>query len=250
MKKNLKIVWLWNDAMNRNGSQGNILALSRRLEWRGIGCEIVTVPVGTEPELSDCDILYLGAGLPYENAPLLSALNTTAPKIREYIGRGGVMLAVCEGLELMGRSITLPDGRILPGAAAAPLKTVYGEKRVAGNLLFEFGKTTVAAFENHAGCIELEEAAEGLGKLLAGQGNKAGDERVGIRYRNFFGAHAYSLLPCNVALCDAILLAALRREDEKAVLTDLNDSFETLAHELTVSKIRQESNHERKSTGN
>ena len=240
MKTNVKILWLWNDAMNRNGSQGNVLALSRRLEWRGIGCEIKTVSVREKPDLSDCDILYLGAGLPYDNADLLSSLAENAQAIRDYVNSGRVLLAVCEGFELLGKSITLSDGRKLPGAAVGPYTTVYGEKRVAGNVIFAYQKSSIVCFENHAGQIFLEEGADPLGMVSHGQGNNAGDDGFGLRHRNFFGAPAYGLLPNNPAMTDAVLLAVMRRYDPKAQLEQLNDSFETLAHDMLCARIRQE----------
>ena len=240
MKTNVKILWLWNDAMNRNGSRGNVLALSRRLEWRGIGCEIKTAAVGEKPDLSDCDILYIGAGLPYDNADLLASLGEDAQAIWDYVNSGRVLLAVCEGFELLGKSITLSDGRALPGAAVGPYTTVYSEKRIAGNVIFEYQKSSVVCFENHAGQILLEEGAEALGKVTYGQGNNTKDDGFGLRHRNFFGAPAYALLPNNPAMTDAVLLAVMRRYDPKAQLAPLNDSFETLAHDVLCAKIRQE----------
>ena len=240
MKTKVNILWLWNDAMNRNGSQGNVLALSRRLEWRGISCEIKTLPVGEKPDLSDGDILYIGGGLPYDNADLLASLAENAQALRDYVNSGRVLLAVCEGFELLGKSITLADGRTLPGAAVGPYTTVYGEKRVAGNVIFEYQKSSVVCFENHAGQIYLEEGADPLGKVSYGQGNNTRDDGFGLRHRNFFGAPAYGLLPNNPAMADAVLLAVMRREDPKARLEPLNDSFETLAHDVLCARIRQE----------
>lgn len=239
MKKTVNLCWLWNDAMNRNGSQGNVLSLRRRLEWRGMNCRVKTVSVGEKLDLSDCDILYLGAGLPYDNEELLAALEENAQEIRNYVNSGKTLLAICEGFELLGKSITLADGRRLKGAAVGPYSTVYGEKRVAGNLIFEYQKSSVVCFENHASQILLEEGADPLGKVTYGQGNNTKDDSFGLRYRNFFGAPAYALLPNNPALADAILLAVLRKENPKAQLDSLNDSFETLSHDLLCARLKQ-----------
>lgn len=238
MKKNVKIVWLWKDAMNRNGSQGNVLALRRRMEWRGISCSVESVPVGAKLDLSGCDILYLGAGLPYDNEALLSSLAENASDIRAFMNKGKTILAVCEGFELLGKSITLPDGRKLSGAFVGPYDTVYSNTRVAGNLVFEFGKSTVVCFENHSGVIYLEDGADPLGKVTLGQGNNTKDDGVGLRLRNFFGCPAYALLPNNPALTDAIILSVLRKEDPKATLSELNDSFETLAHNILSTRLK------------
>lgn len=239
MKKTVKLVWLWNDAMDRSGSRGNVLALRRRLEWRDMECRVETVSVGETLDLRDCDLLYLGAGLPYDNGALMTALEENAQTIRDYVNSGRTLLAVCEGFELLGRSITLSDGRTLQGAAAGPYRSVYGEKRVAGNLIFEYQQSSVVCFENHASQILLEDGADPLGKVMIGQGNKPKDDGFGLRFRNFFGAPAYALLPNNPALTDAVLLSVLRREDPKAQLSPLNDSFETLAHDLLCARLQQ-----------
>lgn len=239
MKKTVNLVRLWNDAMNRNGSQGNALALRRRLEWRGMECRVQSVALGEKLDLSDCDILYLGAGLPYDNAAFLSALDENAQALRDYVNSGRTLLAVCEGFELLGKSITLADGKRIKGAAVGPYSTVYGEKRVTGNVVFEYQKSSIVCFENHASQILLEEGADPLGKVTFGQGNNTKDEGFGLRYRNFFGAPAYALLPNNPALTDAVLLSVLRRDDPKAQLSSLNDSFETLAHDLLSARLKQ-----------
>ena len=232
------IVHLWKDAMNRNGSAGNLLCLRRRLEWRDIAVTVREVAVGEAVELSDCDLLYLGAGAPYENPSLLSALAEAAPALRAYVEDGGAFLAVCEGMELMGKSVTLPGGQVIPGAGAADFTTVYKDRR-AGNLVFSRGGARMAAFENHAGSIALGHAVQPLGEVRVGSGNGEGNG-VGLRYRNFYGCPAYSLLPLNPELADEILLSALERRYGGLELAALDDHLEDMARQRLLRRVDKE----------
>ena len=236
----LRLVQLWDDAMNRNGSQGNLLCLRRRLEWRGIPCSVRTVALGEPLGLEDCDLLYLGAGTPYENPALHEAVRAAAPELRAYVERGGVFLAVCEGFELMGERVLLPDGTEIEGAGVGGFSSAYASKRITGNLAFRHGDETVVAFENHASYIVLQVGAEPLGTVLTGQGNNDLDDTVGLRYKNFFGCSAYSLLPLNPALADELLSAALLRRTGSGELVPLDDSFEVRAREKLLRRIKRE----------
>ena len=42
----LKILHLYPDLLNLYGDRGNLTAMRRRLEWRGIECEITELPAG------------------------------------------------------------------------------------------------------------------------------------------------------------------------------------------------------------
>ena len=44
--KTLKICHLYPDVLNLYGDRGNVTAIKKRLEWRGIGCEIVNANIG------------------------------------------------------------------------------------------------------------------------------------------------------------------------------------------------------------
>ena len=236
----LNIVQLWPDAMNRNGSQGNLLCLRRRLEWRGIGVTMRSLMLGEEISLNDCDLLYLGAGTPYENTELHTAVRNAAPVLRSYVENGGVFLAVCEGFELMGEQVLLPDGEEIEGAGVAGYAVTYSKKRITGNLVFRRGENTVAAFENHASCILLQSGQEPLGTVLTGQGNNDLDDTAGLRYKNFFGCSAYSLLPMNPTLADEILASALEKKYGSAELSPLDDSLEDRARETLLRRIGKE----------
>src|SRR5438477_7628823 len=58
----LRIAHLYADEMNIYGDRGNILALSKRAEWRGIPVEVRTIDRGPAPDLSEIDLIFWGGG--------------------------------------------------------------------------------------------------------------------------------------------------------------------------------------------
>ena len=43
----LNICHLYPDVLNLYGDRGNIACMKKRLEWRGIGCAVTELPLGT-----------------------------------------------------------------------------------------------------------------------------------------------------------------------------------------------------------
>ena len=57
----VRIVSLYPDLLGTYGDGGNALVLSRRLEWRGIAVEHITVDAG-EPVPDSADLYLVGGG--------------------------------------------------------------------------------------------------------------------------------------------------------------------------------------------
>ena len=57
----LRILHLYPKEMNLYGDHGNILALKRRCEWRGIGAEVIPLEPGA-PFPEDIDLIFGGGG--------------------------------------------------------------------------------------------------------------------------------------------------------------------------------------------
>ncbi|HEX3567774.1 MAG TPA: hypothetical protein VHU17_20595, partial [Acidimicrobiales bacterium] len=105
----LTVVVVFPDLLGTYGDGGNGLVLARRAAWRGIDVELVEatsdqpIPVG--------DIYCLGGG---EDGPQVRASRTliadgTLPRA---VDNGAVVLGVCAGFQLLGRSF--------PDAAGGP----------------------------------------------------------------------------------------------------------------------------------
>ena len=72
----LHICHLYPDLLNLYGDRGNIICMRQRLQWRGLGCDVTEVPVGTSVKLSDYDLIFIGGGQDFEQEVLLPDLRT------------------------------------------------------------------------------------------------------------------------------------------------------------------------------
>lgn len=223
----MKICYLYPDILNVNGSRGNVVCLRERARARGADVSITEAPLGWDGRFKDYDLIYIGAGHGEPDAALLSDLRRIAGELQAFAENGGVILAVCEGFDLLCRSLTLSDGSERQGAGVLNASAVYGSARDTGNFVFDCGGDigNVAAFKNTAVSVTPGEGVSPLGLCKNGEGE-------GARYKNVFCSHGHGpLLPKNPALADAILAAA------GLETTPLDDELETLAHDYMEKKL-------------
>ena len=58
----VKIGYIYPELLNMYGDFGNILSLSKRLEWRDIQSQVIKYKMDDEIDFENIDILYLGGG--------------------------------------------------------------------------------------------------------------------------------------------------------------------------------------------
>jgi CobQ-like glutamine amidotransferase family enzyme len=236
----LTIHHLYADMMNLYGDRGNVIALKKRAEWRGIPVEVVDVGLGEDIKPTGCDLFLFGGGQDREQTLLVEDLSgTKGADLRAIVEDGGVVLGVCGGYQLMGHCYETPEGRKLPGVEIFDMYTrprKPDEARLIGNVLARVRTPEdgimreIAGFENHGGRTELGSGVEPLAEILVGYGNNGRDGTEGARRLNAYGTYLHgSLLPKNPWLTDQLILNALRRVDETAELEPLDDAAESIA---------------------
>lgn len=239
----LHICHLYPDVLNLYGDRGNILCLRARLAWRGIEVRLSEKPIGSDRRLSGCDLIFIGGGQDFEQETLLDDLHRGLDReLCAAIADGVPVLAICGGYQMLGQYYETHDGHRCDFIGAVDLHTVGGEKRMIGNYAFRCGEASggsvVVGFENHSGRTWLGDGVTPLGRVLAGFGNNGEDGTEGVRDRNVFGSYSHGpLLPKNPALCDEILLTALRRKYGDASLSPLDDAAEQAAHEEMAARL-------------
>jgi lipid II isoglutaminyl synthase (glutamine-hydrolysing) len=244
----LTIHHLYADMMNLYGDRGNVIAIKKRAEWRGITVDVVDVglrePIKPTPS---ADLFLFGGGQDREQALLAEDLSGTKDAdLRAIVEDGGVVLGVCGGYQLMGHYYETLEGEKLPGVGVFDMYTRPGrpdEARLIGNILArvrapENGEVReIVGFENHGGRTELGET-EPLAEVIAGYGNNGRDGSEGARRLNAYGTYLHgSLLPKNPWLTDQLLLNALRRVDDKIELEPLNDAAESAAFSSVAERV-------------
>jgi CobQ-like glutamine amidotransferase family enzyme len=249
--RTIKLVHLYPDAMDLYGDTGNVLALVRRCEWRGIVVEIVPVTLERGGVPADADLLFIGGGQDTAQALVAEDLATHAEMIRRLVADGAAALAICGGFQLFGASYETSAGEELPGIGVFDARTVAATERLIGNAVIEtieHGPDTLAVpsgvelvgFENHAGRTHLGASALPLGRVLSGAGNAGDGMFEGAVIRNAVGTYLHGpLLPRNPRLADGLILAALQhRYGIVEPLEPLDDDAERCAHGAAISRGR------------
>jgi hypothetical protein len=229
------------------GDRGNVTALKRRSEWRGIDVKIFNVTLGDSFVPEDYDIVFLGGGQDYEQEIIQQdLLKGKSTEIKNAIKNDRIFLCICGGYQLLGNYYKTWDGKEIKFLGALNLWTIGGKKRMIGNLVFEcdFLKSDnydgrIVGFENHSGRTYLGDEVKPLGRVIRGHGNNGEDDCEGAVYKNVFCSYSHgSLLPKNPKLTDHLLTLALKQKYKDFVsLQPLDDVFEELAHNKVIEKV-------------
>ena len=239
----LKICHMYPDVLNLYGDRGNVICLTRRLQWRGIQASVTRLPIGDRLPLSGFDLVFIGGGQDFEQQVLLDDLHRGKDQeIKAAIEDGVPFLTICGGYQMLGSYYETYDGQRCDFIGALDLYTVGAVQRMIGNYSFRCensaGGSVVVGFENHSGKTWLGSGVEPLGRVLSGFGNNGQDGTEGAHYKNVFGTYSHGpLLPKNPAFCDHLLLTALERKYGKAELAPLDDSAELLAHDEMCRRL-------------
>ena len=244
---NIRVGHLYPDYLNIYADRGNIAVLARRAEWCGHRLEVDAVGMGEPLRPGVHDVLYVGGGQDREQLLVAADVAAKAGALREAVGGGAAVLAVCGGYQLLGRGYRGFHGEDMPGAGILPLETVAGDRRMIGDVLLECElepgeKRTLAGFENHAGRTRLDPGAEPLGRVVAGFGNDGESGYEGCRAGRVVGTYLHGpLLPRNPWLADWLLAQALAHRTgsaEAARFEPLEDELEAEAHRVSAQRAR------------
>jgi CobQ-like glutamine amidotransferase family enzyme len=229
----LRVCALYPELMNIYADRGNLLLLERRCRWRGLGFELQRSDLGERLDPDAADLYYIGGGQDRDQKLCAQDLaDVKRDALRDVAARGGVILAVCGGYQLLGHLYQLGD-EVLPGAGLVDLTTVRAEgPRLIGNVAIEVeldpgDRRILAGFENHGGRTHLGPGTRPLGRVLAGHGNNGKDGFEGVREGGVIGTYLHGpLLPKNAWFADWLIRTALVLTE----LASLDDELETAAH--------------------
>ncbi len=232
----IRIGHLYPDMLNLYGDRGNIIALTQRMQARGIEVKTDAITMGMHFNADDYDILFIGGGQDFEQDVLLDDLRKGKDvEINKAIHNGNVMLAICGGYQMLGKYYQTYDGKKLEYMGALDFYTVGKEERMIGNYAFKTKEgIEIVGFENHSGRTYLGDI-EPLGKMIKGYGNNGEDKTEGIRFKNTFGTYSHGpVLPKNPQFADLLISKALENRYGKAELAPLDDSLEEKARKQVL----------------
>ena len=134
----LRIVALYPRVMNIYADRGNLLFLQQRCKWRGLGFELSSKESGEPLDGAAHDIYYIGGGQDRDQRLCAEdLLETGREALHEAAERGAIVLGVCGGYQLLGRSYALGEEQI-EGVGLLDVQTVREEgPRLIGNVAIE-----------------------------------------------------------------------------------------------------------------
>ena len=264
---NLTIGWLYPSLMSTYGDRGNIITLTKRIEWRGIGVEVKELEIGFSNEaLATCDLLFMGGAQDRQQKIVSADLEKKASILAKAIEDGIPGLYICGAYQFLGTYYKEADGTVIPGLGIFDLYTENPGghvPRLIGNIVAsslvipdsdpeshppkENSTTndeprttnTLVGFENHGGRTYLGDNIKPLAKVVKGFGNNGTDETEGAIYKNSIGSYMHGpILPKNPHLADFLIGKALEKKYGRTFnLGKLMDSLETHAHNEVVKRI-------------
>jgi CobQ-like glutamine amidotransferase family enzyme len=209
------------DLLGTYGDGGNGLILARRAEWRGHDAELLQA-VSDRP-LPDADVYCLGGG---EDGPQVRAARTLIADgtLAARVKDGAVVLAVCAGFQIVGRSFPGADGEAHEGLGLLHMETTKGPPpRAVGEVVAEVvglpDLPVLTGFENHGGRTTLGPGTNALGRVTHGVGN--GDGSEGAVSGCVVGTYLHGpVLARNPGLADLLLSWALGEEVQRLPALD------------------------------
>ncbi|MEX0932009.1 MAG: glutamine amidotransferase [Candidatus Saccharimonadales bacterium] len=231
------IAYLYPEEMNIYGDRGNVIALSKRLEWLGFKPVIQEVSVGDKFDFTKADIVFAGGGQDRGQLMVAEDLAKRKDNLKKAAESGVVMLTICGTYQLFGRGFTTIQEDKLPGVGIFDSYTTASNKRMIGNIVVQTAFGDLVGFENHSGQTELSKNQKPLGRVKKGYGNNFYSSYEGAITNNVFGSYLHGpLLPKNPEFTDKLLMLALERKGQKANFSGLNNSLEIKAAKVAIKR--------------
>ena len=218
--KEIHVLQLYPKDMNIYGDTGNVLAVTRRIEWYGYTPILHSYNPGDAfPE--EIDIVLGGGGQDSGQDKIQEDLRRIAPRLRDLTESDTPMLMICGLYQLFGHFFETKDGTRIDGIGILDVETFGREERLIGNIIThseEFGD--IVGYENHSGQTYLGPKATPLAQVQLGAGNNSEDSYEGARHRNVIGSYLHgALLPKNPLITDFLIRnAAINRYGELAAM--------------------------------
>jgi CobQ-like glutamine amidotransferase family enzyme len=158
------IALIFPELLGTYGDGGNALVLARRLERRGIANRVLEIGID-DPVPRGAAIYLLGGG---EDAPQFTALDAlrASGALTAAVDAGAAVLAVCAGYQLVGTTLSGPDGASVDGLGLLDAATTRAASRLVGEVAVhddELGTGWLVGFENHRGVTTPGPGAAPLG---------------------------------------------------------------------------------------
>ncbi len=228
----ITIAHLYPDVLNLYGDKGNIMALTYRLQKREIESKVTEYYGDDKIDFENTDILYIGGGSDKDWEDICQRLAEQKEELKNYIDKGGCVLAICSGYEMLGTNCEIGE-KTIQGIGILNTTTTKCQK-ITSDIIIESDlfKTKITGFINKSRSTNTD-GYNTLGNMIF-----PSNQSEGLIYNNLIGTYVYGpLLPKNPEIADYIIKCALTKKyGEDIELLPLDDEFETKANEYIVNK--------------
>lgn len=173
----LRLISVYPSLLGTYGDRGNALVLFQRARWRGIPCSLAAVETRDHVPVSG-DLYVIGGGEDSAQLTAMAALRPvagTTSALERAVGAGAHVLAVCAGLQILGRWFLDATGSKTSGLGLLDLETSRLKRRAVGELratpAADLALPQLSGFENHGGHTVLGEGLRPLATVTVGVGN-------------------------------------------------------------------------------
>jgi lipid II isoglutaminyl synthase (glutamine-hydrolysing) len=245
----LVVANVYPDLLGTYGDGGNGRIVWRRAQWRGI--DSLLVQATSDRPLPEADVYCLGGG---EDGPEVRAAETLRSDgtLGRAVERGAVVLGVCAGFQLLGRTFPDAGGRPHVGLGLLDVTTERGKgRRAVGEVVAEVDRSgpvdaagrslpPLTGFENHGAVTTLGTGANRLATVVRGVGNGGGDGSEGAWADRVVGTYLHGpVLARNIALADLLLAWALAARGIDGPLAPLEDREEIALRTARLAAARR-----------
>lgn len=228
----LKLLHLYDDAMNLYGEYANVSLLARYLTDLGHSVRVETLSLYEKKDISGYDFYYMGAGTERRQKLVLPQLLQYRETLLEAKRRGAVLLFTGNAFELLGKAVTDAEGKRYDCLGFAEFESNETKRRITGDVIARIGDERVVGFMNK--CGHTTGVKQPLFHVEFGFGNEAqcGDE--GWRDGNCFGTHLTGTL--------LVKNPSMLRRVSKALLGDafadtVQYPYMQRGYEMTLSEL-------------
>ena len=98
----INIAHLYPKLLNIYGDWGNVLAIKKRCEWRGINVNIDSINLNDSIDISKYDFYFMGGGQDTQQIAVSKELQKHKAALQDARDEHAVFLAICGGYQLLG----------------------------------------------------------------------------------------------------------------------------------------------------
>jgi hypothetical protein len=200
-------------SLGLNGSAANAEILAQSLEHSGNDAHIVDVHrVGDAP--AQVDAVCVGSGSASSMRPAAAQLIPLLGVVNLWRTQGAFFVAVGRGWDLLGVSVTTPEGEVLPGAGIFPSEVDHRFARFSGEVAgVDYRGRPSAGYVNQVGAVTLKDGVKALMTVEQPESDYPREEGL-IAERLLATRLGGPALALNPHWCDDIVQNVLKKRGE------------------------------------